>query len=190
MNDGNFEQVIRTRRTTRKYLPRQVDEKTLGELVELATLAPSAMNLQPWRFSVVTSREALQAVNEEVKRTGLAMIQQAPELERFRAAFENPDYDIFYAAPALVVIKAPQGNDMAKMDCLLAAENVILAAHAMGLGTCFIGFVLLAGQSPQACRALAVEDGYEIVAPIIVGHTDSIPDTPPQRQPAQINWVR
>ncbi len=190
MSDVSFDQVIRSRRTTRAYREEPVPEATLSELVELATLAPTAMGLQPWRFSIITNRDVLTRVNEGVKQACLAMLAQVPEMERFRSAFENPEYDIFYGAPALVVIQGPCGNQIGLLDCLLAAENLILAAHARGLGSCFMGFLLMARESQEIRRALAVEDGYEIVAPITVGASDAIPQTPPEREPAHIAWVR
>ncbi|NIR03515.1 MAG: nitroreductase family protein, partial [Gemmatimonadales bacterium] len=97
----------------------------------------TALGLQPWRFSIITNRDVLKRVNDEVKQVCLAMIGQVPEMERLRPALESPDYDIFYGAPALVVIQGPSGDQAGLLDCLLAAENMILAAHAKGLGTCF-----------------------------------------------------
>jgi nitroreductase len=190
MSDVSFDQVIRSRRSTRAYREGAVPEATLSELVELATLAPTALGLQPWRFSVITNRDVLTRVGEEVRQTCLAMVGQVPGLERARPMLENEGYDIFYGAPALVVIQGPRGNHVGFMDCLLATENLVLAAHARGLGTCFMGFLLLARESQEIRRALAVEDGYEIVAPIIVGASDAIPQTPPEREPARIAWVR
>ena len=190
MSDVSFNQVIRSRRSTRAYREEPVPEATLSELVELATLAPTALGLQPWRFSIITNRDVLKRVGEEVRQTCLAMVGQVPGLERARPMLENEGYDIFYGAPALVVIQGPCGNHVGFMDCLLATENLILAAHARGLGTCFMGFLLLARESQEIRRALAVEDGYEIVAPIIVGASDAIPQTPPEREPAHIAWVR
>lgn len=190
MSEMSFEQVVRTRRSIRAYKDEPVAEETLRELVELATLAPTAMNLQPWRFSVITSREALARVNEVVKRACLAMMERAPELQRFRSMFEDPKFSVFYGAPALVLIQGPTGNQTATMDCLLAAENLMLAAHAKGLGTCFIGFVLLARDDAELRRTLAVADGYDAIAPIIVGSPAAIPEAAPERRPAEITWVR
>ncbi len=96
----------------------------------------------------------------------------------------------FYGAPALVVIQGDRRSPIASLDCLLAAENLILAAHAKGLGTCFMGFVMLAKDNEELRRALAVEEGYDIVAPIIAGYSDAIPQTPPDRRPPEITWVR
>jgi nitroreductase len=190
MTNVSFDHVIRTRRTARAYRSEPVADEVLRDLVELATLAPSGMNSQPWRFSIVTSRDVLKKVNESVKQAGLAMMAQAPAIERFRAAFENPQFDIFYGAPALVVIAGPKGGSMGAMDCLLAVENLILAAHAKGLGTWFMGFLLMARDNEEIRRALAVDDSYEIVAPIVVGASDAIPQSPPERRPAEIAWVR
>lgn len=190
MSDVSFDQVIRSRRTTRAYREEPIPEATLSELVEVATLAPTAMGLQPWRFSIITNRDVLKRVSAEVKQACIAMMGQVPDLERARPILENEEYDVFYGAPALVVIQGPRGDQVGLLDCLLAAENLILAAHAKGLGTCFMGFLLLARESLEIRRALAVEDGYEIVAPIIVGASDAIPQSPPERQTPHIAWVR
>jgi nitroreductase len=190
MSETSFEQVVRTRRSVRAYKHEPVPEETLRELVELATLAPTAMNLQPWRFSVTTGREALARANEGVKRACLAAIPRIPDLERFRSAFEDPEFSVFYGAPALVLIQGPIGSQMAAMDCLLAAENLMLAAHAKGLGTCFIGFVLLAREDAELRRMLAVADGHEVVASIIVGFPATPSSAAPERRPAEIAWVR
>lgn len=190
MPEVSFDHVIRTRRTTRVYRGEAVGEDTLKELVELATLAPSGMNLQPWRFSIVTNRDLLKQVNDTVKRVALAMLPPTDDMARYRQYLSDPDYSIFYGAPALIVIQAPRGNPVMMIDCLLGAENLILAAHAKGLGTCFMGFLLMARDNDDVRRALGVDDGYEIVAPIIVGASDAIPQAPPDRAPAQITWVK
>jgi len=190
VTDISFDQVIRSRRTTRAYRVDPVPESVLQELVEIATLAPTGMNAQPWRFSIVTNRATLKGVSDAVKRIGLAMTPQVPEMERLRPAFENQDYEIFYGAPALVVIQGDRRSPIASMDCLLAAENLILAAHARNLGTCFMGFIMLAKDNEGIRRALSTEEGYDIIAPIIVGYSDAIPQTPPDRRPPEIAWVR
>lgn len=188
MPDVTFDHVIRTRRTTRAYRPDPVPEALLQELVDLAILAPTAMGAQPWRFSIVTNRKVLREVNGQVKQ--LLLEAGRPEFARYRAMFENPDFDIFWGAPAVIVIQGPAGSQVAAIDCVLAAENLILAAHARGLGNCYMGFLMVASSREDIARAVGVAPGYQMVAPIAVGYSDAIPAAPPERTPADITWVR
>ncbi len=190
MSEPTFDHVIRTRRTTRSYRPDPVPEAVLQELVDLAILAPSGMNAQLWRFSIVTNAEALRQVNAKVREGLVAMLPSMPALQHYESTLLSEEYDIFYGAPALVVIQCPQGSNVGMLDSLLAAENLILAAHAKGLGTCFMGFLMLAQSAEGIAQTLGVPDGYQITAPIIVGYSDAIPQTPPERKPAEITWVR
>ena len=188
MGDVSFEHVIRTRRTTRSYREEPVPEAVLQELVELATLAPSGMNSQPWRFSIITSKEVLREVSARVKQTLLE--RKLPYLEQYEAMFEDPEFSIFWEAPALIVIQGQIGNPVAVFDCILAAENLILAAHARGLGSCYMGFLLIVREEEDLRHAVGIAPGYEIIAPIVVGYSDAIPQSPPERDPAEITWVR
>jgi nitroreductase len=190
MSDPTFDHVIRTRRTARAYRADPVPEALLNELVELATLAPSGMNGQPWRFSIVTNRDALKQVNVKVKQGLSAMLPGLPALQQYESVLLSEEYDIFYGAPALIVVQCPQGNQLGVMDSLLAAENLILAAHAKGLGSCFMGFLLMAQGAEGVAAAVGMREGYQMVAPIVVGYSDAIPQTPPERNAPEITWIR
>jgi len=109
--------------------------------------------------------------------------------ERMKEIVNAPDYFIFYGAPALIVISADTKVPGATVDCQLAAENLFLAAHAKGLGTCYMGFLLFAADVPEAQNLLAIPEGYKMAAAAIVGHPGVRPDGSPQRKPARINWV-
>lgn len=105
----------------------------------------------------------------------------------FHAILNNPDFNIFYHAPALIVISAPDGPWIVE-DCALAAENLMLAACAAGLGTCWIGFAQGWLATAEGKSVLKLLDGLVPVAPIIVGYPkDGIPAVP--RKPAVIDWL-
>jgi nitroreductase len=187
----DFFDVLKGRRSVRSYSEEPVSEEQLQELVDLAILAPSAMNLQPWRFTVITNRQALADVNTRVKEILCEQhIAEKMKMENLQAALSAPDFSIFYHAPALVVITAEKGNTVAAIDCQLAAENLFLAAHARGLGTCYMGFLFFGQEDPKVREALRIPDGHEMVAACCVGHPAAMPEGPPQRRPAHIDWVR
>lgn len=184
-----FLNVLRTRRTVRSYRAEPVPRQDLQELVDTAILAPNGMNQQPWTFSVITSREVMAKVNAIV-----VGILRSPEVQghmndRMREIVNAPGYDVFYGAPALIVIAADQSVPGAPVDCQLAAANLLLAAHAKGLGACYMGFLLFSAGVPEAQALLQIPEGHRMVAGAIVGHPDVRPEGPPQRSPARITWV-
>ena len=185
----DFYDVLRTRRTVRSYTTEPVSRQDLQELIDAAILAPNGMNFQPWAFTAVTSREVMQKLNGIV--IGILRSPEAQQRmgQRMREIVNAPGYDIFYGAPALIVIGADSNAPGAPVDCQLAAENLLLAAHAKGLGACYMGFLLLAADVPEAQELLGLPPGFRMAAAAIVGHPDVRPAGPPQRNPARINWI-
>jgi len=187
-----FFDVIKSRRTVRSYTNEPVSAKDLQELVDLAVLAPTGMNVQPWVFTVVTNREVLATLNATVlEALRTPEMQRILEKEGAADLVNDPAYAIFYGAPALIVISGNTRTPVASTDCQLAAENLFLAAHAKGLGTCYMGFLLLLARNDQVTREiLRIPEGHEMMAAAVVGHPDTRPDGPPLRNPPRIEWVR
>ena len=88
----------------------------------------------------------------------------------------------------LVVIAAAEPTDWAVEDCALAAENLMLAAYAKGLGTCWIGFAQHWLATADGKAALGVPATYAPIAPIIVGHPRRQPPPVPRKAP-EIHWL-
>jgi len=184
----DLQQAIRSRRAVRAFTPEPVDRQTLLRLIDAAIQAPSAINEQPWSFTVIEDRAMLTRISTESK---VHMLATAPRdiaahhvLERLR----DPAFDIFYHAPALIVISSVQPDLWAVENCSLAAENLMLAACAEGLGTCWIGFAQSWLASAAGKAMLGVPSAYLPVAPIIVGHPQSAMP-PVARRPPEIRWI-
>ena len=106
----------------------------------------------------------------------------------FQQILNDPEFDIFYHAPALIVISTTSDIPWAVEDCALAAENLMLAARAIGLGSCWIGFSQGWLATSDGKAALKIPAIYKPVAPIIVGHPKSFP-LPVQRKEPEIRWL-
>ena len=183
----NLREAIYSRRAVRDFTIEAMDEGTLKELIDAAIQAPSAVNQQPWRFTVLRDQKVLAEISRQSKAHMLRTSPAALASPHFNAILNNPDFNIFYHAPALIVISAPDGPWIVE-DCALAAENLMLAACAAGLGTCWIGFAQGWLASREGKSMLKLADSVVPVAPIIVGHpkrgTAAVP-----RQPAVIDWL-
>ena len=102
----NVFQAIRGRRAVRDYKPDPVSAGTLYQLVSAASWAPSAMNEQPWHFTIVTERAVLEEISTQAKTWMLKNLPAMPRRSHFREILAEPDFHIFYNAPCLVVISA------------------------------------------------------------------------------------
>ena len=100
----------------------------------------------------------------------------------------DPKFHIFYHAPVSVVIAAAEPTDWAVEDCALAAENLMLAAYARGLGTCWVGFAQHWLATPDGKAALGVPPTYAPIAPIAIGHPRRQPPPVPRKAP-EVHWV-
>ncbi|MGD1076327.1 MAG: nitroreductase family protein, partial [Thermodesulfovibrionales bacterium] len=136
-------EAIRKRRSVRSYEGGSISRDLIDAIIEAGNEAPSAMNSQPWRFVVVedreTKRKLLRAALPHAKRI-LEMIKEAdPErYEAIKKRYEELDDPVYYSAPAIIFVIG--FGRYADHSCPLACENMMLAAHSIGLGSCWVGF--------------------------------------------------
>ncbi len=128
------------RRSTRDFTAQAVDDQKIRRLIDAAVHAPSASNGQPWTFTVVRDQGLLNRVSDAAKVHMLATLPAGPPSDRQRMSLSDPDFQIFYHAPVLILISGITERPWVVEDCALAAENLMLAAYADGLGTCWIGY--------------------------------------------------
>ncbi len=178
---------ISGRRSVRDYAVTPVQRDVLLSLVDAATQAPSAMNEQPWVFTIVTNRKLLDRIAASAKRFMAESVSMGVQ-SHAGAMLHAEDFHIFYHAPALIVISAPTQGSWSTEDCALAAQNLMLAAHAAGLGSCWIGFAQSWLGTPNGKRAIGLPDTLTPVAPVIIGYPKSIPPAVPRNAP-KINWL-
>lgn len=179
-------EAIQRRRAVCSYLPDVVDRDTIAELLKAAVRAPTAMHEEPCAFVVVQDRRLLKRYSDLAKSTWAA--EHKTTGATATALFEQPDFNIFYDASTLVVIAARSPGPFAVADCWLAAENLMLAACAMGLGTCCIGFAVPVLNQPDVKAELGIPADAAAIAPIIVGNPRG--DTPQtsRKPPTILSW--
>jgi nitroreductase len=183
----DFIKALETRRSVRSYQERGVDRSLVEKLITLATQAPSAMNSQPWAFVVITDKEMLEQYSTYSKELLLATMEQFPLLEKYRGVLSQKSFNIFYKAPALVVIYAKPESPQPQDNCCLAAQNFMLSAHDAGLGTCWIGFAREFLNSPEAKAELGIPAEYTAIAPMILGWPAAESPAVPRKAP-EIYW--
>jgi len=185
--------VIHERRSVRSYTGDAVDRATIERLLDAAIWAPSAMNIQPWAFVVVEAPELLSRFEAQAADLyfrdppvpELAALEP-DQLARLRELVRAPGFGILHGAPALIVIYATSAAGIP--DCYLAAENLMLAAATLGLGTCPIGLARPLLDEPDVKAELGVPREYPCALPIVLG-VPAADCTPPRRaQPRVMAW--
>lgn len=181
--------AIHSRRAVRDYSDEPITGEVIASLIDAAIWAPSGVNLQPWSFVVVDAAGTLAAWSDKAKVLLKGSTVDHPELAGLQSMLASPTFNIFYNAPALIIICATQADEMALKDCCLAAQNLMLAATAAGLGACWIGLSEAWLNSDEGKAALGIPSGFRVIAPIIVGHPGGSPPQAPVRRKPDVRHV-
>ena len=154
-------ETILSRRSIRSYLDKPIPDADLKTIIKAGLYAPSAKNKQDWHFTVITNKDTIDQMNamaiEGMKRLGLD---------------KTEDDHIFHHAPVVIVLSSKiAGFSGVNVGC--AVENMALAAHAMGYGSCIIGqtrYMYHKANKIDVDKMLKVPEGYEHDIAICFGY--------------------
>ena len=161
----DISEAIAQRKSTRAYLDKPVIDEDLEKIVEAGRWAPNA---GPYHISVVRNANLRQRIND---RTRDAMMGSGIEFLQKRASL--PGYQPLYGAPVILLISAPGNAPYGAVNAALAAENMLLEATGLSLGSCYLVSPTLAmsgGDGSDLSREAGIPDGYELKCAVIVGH--------------------
>lgn len=181
-------EAINNRRSVRNYTETPVAKELIEKLLHAAIQAPSAMNSQPWAYAVIQDGTLLKEYSDRTKQLLLRSLDRVPWLNKYKAAFENPAFNVFYNAHSLIIIFATSSELHSNGDCCLAAQNLMLSAHSLGLGSCWIGFACPFLNLPEVKAELGIADAYNAIAPIIVGYPKLNPPISTRNAPEILFW--
>jgi nitroreductase len=167
-------EAIRRRRAVREYKTEPVGARLMDQIVSAASWAPSAMNEQPWRFTLVTDPSLLDRISDNSKRLLASDAGTISRSDHFRDLMNDPQFHILYHAPLLLVISVPKNLRWGVEDCSLAAQNAMLAGTELGLGSCWIGFAEDWLNTPDGLAALNLPASQRVVAPLIFGYAGGV----------------
>jgi nitroreductase len=182
--------AISQRRSVRSYAPQRLGHGAIISLLTAAVWAPTAVHQEPWRFVILQDKRILRQLSDRAKPLFLEEAHRA-HLDRGGHSFDRfaqPDFNIFYDSGTLILICAQPLGPFVIADCWLAAENLMLAACAMGLGTCVIGSALPALNTAEIKTELGIPAECTVIAPIIVGVPSGETPPPTRKEPEIITW--
>ncbi len=189
-------EAINQRRSTRAFLEKPVGREIMTKLLGLAAQAPSAINLQPWEFTVVSGEERRRLSRLLVKRMRERNVSCAPGAKKpLPETFVKRQRDLlktiqprlqkdtdfqtfinegscnFYGAPTAVIVSMDQAFSKARLtDMGVMVGYLVLAAHALGLNTCPIGLVTAFDEDIK--EELSLDEEKQVVIGIAVGYGD------------------
>ncbi len=169
-------QAILTRRSTRNYRPDPVEPEKLDRVLEAARQAPSGGNNQRNHFLVIRNRDVIRTLigMTETAFAGMEITEgMYPSLKHAVTASKKGGYVFCYNAPVLIAVANQQdyGNNMA--DCACAIENMMIAANALDLGSCWINQLKWLNGDPELTaylRSLGMKENERVYGALILGY--------------------
>lgn len=177
---------ILSRRSIRAYKPEQIKDEELQTILNCGINAPSARNSQPWEIRVIQNKEILDNLNKAVIAD---MIERNPDA---KDRFEDENASVFFNAPTLIVIAYDTTQYWGMSDCGMFAQNVLLAAESMNIGTCAVGCCrqyLASKKAADFVKSLNLPENYEVYLTITVGYKDQDPEAKP-RDEQKIQYIK
>ena len=178
--DNPVTKAIMGRRSIRKYLSKPVEHEKLVAIAECAINAPSGSNRQPWQVRIVENQELLAEINKVYKEVNAVQLRRD---KNFKTMFRN--------APNVIVVCTPEKGG-GEVDAGMLAENIMLAAHSFGLGTCCLGGIVRFLKSNDKAQffvnELNIPADYKINFLIAIGYPDESPDAKP-RDPSKVQFI-
>lgn len=166
-----------TRRSIRKYSDKKIAKETILDIIKAAQHAPTAHNKQPWEFLVVDDKEVLAHLRH---------------LQRWTSFAKDADCVIFVCGDedrSFSRHKDSESWSFIDVDCALATENLLLAAHAHGIGTCYCGAAPMQKVVDDLKEYLHLPTNIRPFAIVTMGYPDEEPKQPEDRfKPEKIHW--
>ena len=180
-------EAIKSRRAIRSFEDKPVPDSAIQTMLEAATYAPSAINIQPWKFTIITNKELMKQLSDTAKPALIRMLPDVGDegLIGLKKRLSDPNYNIFYNAPLLIFVSGIK-SPYAIYDCSMAAQNMMLAAFTLGVGSCWIGTAVRLANDPKVKAELGVPNDHEVHAAIVFGYPKGGFPKAPEKRPAQI----
>lgn len=196
---GTLVRLMRSRRSCRNFRSTPVERPILEDLVKIGITAPSGSNAQLWSFTILPDRESvvqfgmqignsIKKFNRLAEKAWLRFLLKCigkpmladyyashyPSVQTALEQWERYSRDmLFHGAPGLIVVGSRNDASCPAEDALLAAQNILLAAHCMGLGTCLVGYAVeVMRQDPRLNRWLGLPQNETPYAVIALGYPD------------------
>jgi nitroreductase len=203
-------ETIKKRRSVRSYKPDPVPRDAIETIIDAGNWAPTGLNQQCWRFVVVEEdafRRKLAAAalptwqkaidhwlgsqNDQIRAYLTDLFSRClgwpsqPYEEMLRRGRELAE-GMYWGAPVIIFCIGTAAH--AAQECAMVCQNMMLAATALGLGSCCVGFGARVTDDEVIVEALELKENEKIYGPIVVGYPEIVPQPPPKKPPV-VKWL-
>lgn len=190
---------IKSRRSIRKYIPGKLSKEIIEKLIDTGIYAPSSHNSQPWNFTIITSKKVIDELLDSIRKwynsvlkigvplSFIKKVRRAVEAMKKRVKTEKDLF--FYNAPVIIIIHSRSG-EFHKQDCSCAAQNMMLAARSLQIGSCWIGFAdVVFNRSRKIRKKLRIPVSHRVMATIAFGYPEKFPEQALPRKEFGMDWI-
>lgn len=192
-NGNSVMETIYNRRAVRRFKDTPVPAEMIDKIIAAGRMAPSAINKQPWKFYVFRNREKIAALSASIRSSSKWQMLKAGMKEAVHALlhpssfklsdgikFMNEDDPIFHGAPVVILLTSPRRSDWAALDLGMCAQNMMLAAHSLGLATCPVGLAKFIENTSEPGN-IGIGEDETVQLAIIMGYAAEVPEMHPRR---------
>ena len=180
-------EAIKNRRSIRSYKPEQIDQAQLDTIIDCGISAPSALNKQSWEIRVIQDADLLKRINDSFVEKA-----KGKELKGSAARAQESGFSVFHGAPTLIIVAKDKSNPYSAVDCGLLAQNILLSAESMNIGTCTIGNMASILDDPDAkefLKEINMPDTHEVAFGIAIGYKNESPEAKP-RDASKVQYIK
>ena len=177
--------VIKERRSVRAYQAEQIKEHELQAILEAGLWAPSAHNSQPWHLTVVQDVELIRHMST------VSTEEMAKSPVEWVAGMGRSGRSIFYNAPTVIIVSGKKEDLLEPLiDCSAATQNLLLAAEALNIGSCWIGLIRFFFSHGHEVGKLQLPAGYKPFYAICLGYKERVNGQGPTRASNTVSYIR
>ena len=158
-------ETIKNRRSVRSYLPEQIKEEELKQILDAAIYAPTGRNHQPWHFTTIQNQELIKEMGAKTKE----IMSQSKE-DWISERGKDPGFNIFYNAPTVIIVSGRKDAYSPLTDCSAAIQNILLTAESLNIGSCWVGLVSHFFSVKEEVAKLNIPENYEPYYAVCLGY--------------------
>ncbi|MDR0722493.1 MAG: nitroreductase family protein [Treponema sp.] len=180
--------IIKSRRSIRNFSDEQIKQEELDVILEAGMYAPSAAGKQAWHFTVVQNQQILDEIASEAKK-----IFRSMDIEFLQNLGANEQFHPFFHAPTVIIISGAVNSIAPNSDCAVAAQNMMLAAESLHIGSCWISAAAVITQTEEGkeiIKKLGLPEGHAPFNSVALGYKKAERHDAPPRREGVVHYIR
>ncbi len=181
--------IIKERRSVRNFSDKPIKKELLQKIIDAGNQAPSGGNVQPWRFVVISdSKVKKQLVTNAIPIYKKWLEGTGEEFQKMRKSIDDVIEDSIYYKADVVVFVIGTGEMAFSMDCPMVCQNMMLAARALGIGSCWT-YIGQMGVNDEIKKILEMKEEEQIFGPIVMGYPEGDFPEAPIKKEANVKYI-